>query len=59
MITARGAAPIREEYPYTPLFLRKSAETLDSRRIALHSWLQEREEEQMNVRLPPIPHHFA
>jgi hypothetical protein len=34
--------PLWEEYPYNPVFLRKSAVLIDSKRLALHSLLKER-----------------
>jgi hypothetical protein len=46
--------PFWEEYPYTPVFLRKSAVLIDSKRLALHSLLKERREEQKSA-WPPYP----
>ncbi len=51
--------PFWEEYPYTPVFLRKSAVLIDSKRLALHSLLKERREEQKHgPHTPTILHEY-
>jgi hypothetical protein len=42
----------------TPVFKKKGAVLIDSKRLDLHSLLKERREEQKNA-WPPYPHRFA